>query len=117
MANLPTTWKTLETTEELQDVLDNSGEKPIVLFKHSVRCSTSTMIKSNLIRDWDVATDIVDFYYMDLINHRRVSSAIETKLGVQHESPQIIVVKNKKAPKIFGALIDETCKVFKTLQV
>ena len=97
MANFPSTWKELQTIEQLENALEDSHEKPVVLFKYSVHCSTSMMIKSNLIRDWDVDPNDVDFYYIDLINHRDVSTTIETKLKVQHESPQIIVVKNKKA--------------------
>lgn len=97
MSNLPSTWKTLETVEQLQNIIDRSGEKPILIFKHSVHCSTSTLIKMDLTTNWDIDPDTVEFYQLDIINHNDVSQAIETKLGVQHESPQIIMLKNKKA--------------------
>lgn len=97
MANLPSTWKTLETVEQLDDIINNSVDKPKLIFKHSVHCSTSTLIKMKLTAEWDIDPDTIDFYQLDIINHNDVSSAIETKLGVQHQSPQIIMVKNKKA--------------------
>ncbi|RMG82686.1 MAG: DUF2847 family protein, partial [Bacteroidetes bacterium] len=35
-------------------------------------------------------------YYLDLIAHRDVSDAVSEILSVKHESPQILLVKNKK---------------------
>jgi bacillithiol system protein YtxJ len=35
-----------------------------------------------------------DFYYLDLIAHRNISNAIASKFDVQHESPQVLVIKN-----------------------
>lgn len=34
------------------------------------------------------------FYYLDLIQYRDISSAIAEKLGVVHESPQLLIVEN-----------------------
>jgi bacillithiol system protein YtxJ len=41
--------------------------------------------------------DEVKKYFLDLISHRDVSSAIAQKFNVEHESPQAIVVRNGKA--------------------
>lgn len=97
MANLPSSWKEIKTIEQLNEAIDHSENKPTVLFKHSVNCSISGRVRSNLERDWNIDSDVASFYYIDLINHRDVSNAIQDTLGVHHQSPQVIVVKNKRA--------------------
>ena len=42
-------------------------------------------------------TNTVELNYLDLLNHRDISGAIAERLGVVHQSPQLIVIKNGKA--------------------
>jgi bacillithiol system protein YtxJ len=35
---------------------------------------------------------VADVYYLDLLNHRDISSAIQDIFSVAHESPQILVI-------------------------
>ena len=37
----------------------------------------------------------VDFYYLDLLNYRSISNEIAKHLNVTHQSPQIILIKDK----------------------
>ncbi|MEK7199033.1 MAG: bacillithiol system redox-active protein YtxJ, partial [Bacteroidota bacterium] len=65
---------------------------PQVIFKHSTRCSTSSMILNRL----EISTDAggVDFHFLDLIAFRSVSAKIAEVWKVHHESPQILLIKN-----------------------
>lgn len=90
-------WKTLDSQAGLEAVLSRSFEIPIVIFKHSIRCGTSSQVKDQLFESWDLNPEQVEFYYLDLITHRAVSNEIAGRLGVTHQSPQIILVKNGKA--------------------
>ena len=81
-------WITLNSEQQLQDVL--SKEAVVAVFKHSTRCSISSMVKNRLERDW---TSDQPVYYLDLIAHRNVSNLIAQISGVQHQSPQMIVFK------------------------
>ena len=36
----------------------------------------------------------IDFYYLDLLKLKGISTAIAAKFDVLHESPQVIVLKN-----------------------
>ena len=36
----------------------------------------------------------IEPFYLDLINHRKVSNEIAARFEVFHESPQILVIKN-----------------------
>jgi bacillithiol system protein YtxJ len=90
-------WKTLEHIAALDAIAEHSFSKPQVLFKHSTRCSISTMALNRLVRLDDVFYQQADFYYLDLIAHRDVSAAIAERFHVHHESPQVIVLKQGDA--------------------
>lgn len=90
-------WKELKTIEELDQAIEASNEKPVVLYKHSLTCGISNMVYQQIDADWDIDVDKAQFYYLDLLNHRDVSNAIAEKLGVVHQSPQMILVNQGKA--------------------
>ncbi len=89
-------WQVLNTETQLDDIVTMSVNKPMAIFKHSTRCSISSMAKQRLERNWDLNEDVVQMYYLDLIAYRAVSNAIAEKFGVIHASPQLIVLKNKR---------------------
>ena len=86
-------WKVLDSEEQLDQIIKDSYQKPVVLFKHSISCGISAMAKYQLEEQWDFNPEDFDFYYLDLINNRSVSNKIAKDLDVIHQSPQIIVVK------------------------
>lgn len=90
-------WNTLEKIEDLDQALEASKTGPIVLFKHSTRCSISSSALNRLERNWQESETAATPYYLDLISHRDISGSIAEKLGVQHQSPQMIIVENGKA--------------------
>ncbi|WMX12230.1 MULTISPECIES: bacillithiol system redox-active protein YtxJ [unclassified Aureispira] len=87
-------WKELNNINDLETALKASYEQPVALFKHSTRCSVSLMAKKSVERFWDLD---IDAYYLDLIAHRDVSNAIADQLNIEHQSPQMILVKEGKA--------------------
>lgn len=70
-----------------------NGEHPVLTFKHSTRCSISSMAWQRLGRGWDAANPIA-VLYVDLIAHRDVSNAISDYTGVPHASPQMILSRS-----------------------
>lgn len=90
-------WKTLETETELLAAIERSKEKTVVLFKHSVTCGISARAEYMLKDGWNFSEDDFEFYYLDLLKFRNISNRIATDLSVQHQSPQIIIVKDGKA--------------------
>jgi bacillithiol system protein YtxJ len=72
--------------------LKKSFERPQVIFKHSIRCAVSSVIKSRL--EGGKAPSDIDFYYLDLVNYRALSNKIADDLHVSHESPQILLIRN-----------------------
>ena len=45
-------WKVLDDLSQLDQIEKDSYDKPVVLFKHSIRCGTSSMIKHQLEGGW-----------------------------------------------------------------
>lgn len=90
-------WSELNSIQQLKDLYLKSYKSPVVLFKHSTRCSISSMAKSRIESNWSKLFTDFPIYYLDLIAHRNISNSIAKDLGVEHQSPQIIVVKNGQA--------------------
>lgn len=90
-------WNLLNTANGLEVLKENSMKKPQVIFKHSTRCSISSMAKRRLERTWNIEEDKVDIHYLDLIAYRSISNLVADNFGVTHESPQILVIKEKQA--------------------
>jgi bacillithiol system protein YtxJ len=90
------TWNKLESEAELEKIIEKSTEKPQVIFKHSVTCGISAHAEDKLKNGSDLITAKADFNFLDLLSFRPISNLIAEKLGVRHQSPQIIVLKDKK---------------------
>lgn len=87
-------WIPLRSIDDLEQVIYLSQEKPQVIFKHSTRCNISSVAKNRLERA-DVPGEL-QFHYLDLISYRPLSNAVADRFAVEHESPQILVIKNGK---------------------
>ncbi len=85
-------WINLTDTAQLENIKKESYTQPQVIFKHSTRCSISSMAKSRLERT--DAPNGVNFYYLYLIAHRDVSNKIVEDFFVEHESPQVLLIRN-----------------------
>ena len=88
-------WINLEDEKQLDELIVKSDTTPQVIFKHSTRCSVSSMAKNRL--DKNDAPDGSNFYYLDLIKHRNLSNKISDYFGIRHQSPQILVIINGKS--------------------
>jgi bacillithiol system protein YtxJ len=85
-------WIELSTESQLEDLLVHSDQESQFIFKHSNRCSISAMAKSRLEKS---AADL-NIYIVDVIKSRPISLLIEKHFLVKHESPQLLVFKNRK---------------------
>jgi bacillithiol system protein YtxJ len=86
-------WIIMDGETRWEEALASSFHKPVLLFKHSTRCPLSSMAL-NRLKGLDRAFyDQADFYYLDLIAHRSLSTQMAEHFGVQHESPQVLWVE------------------------
>ena len=89
-------WRSLTDLGQLNEIIDLSTEKPVVIFKHSTRCSISRMALKQFENEFDLNEKVVSFL-LDLIEYRNISNEIASRFGVQHQSPQIILICDGKA--------------------
>jgi bacillithiol system protein YtxJ len=86
--NTKTQFKRLESAEELSRLFELSNEKPIVLFKHSTMCPLSADAYQEMSRfENEINLVIVQIA-------RPISNEIESRTGIRHESPQVIILRN-----------------------
>jgi bacillithiol system protein YtxJ len=95
---MATSWLPLNQPEQLTDIVRESHEHPVLIFKHSTTCSISATAKAKLERQWPDANLPADtpLYYLDLLRFRPISAQIAQEFGVQHESPQLLLIQNGK---------------------
>ncbi|HXC05698.1 MAG TPA: bacillithiol system redox-active protein YtxJ [Bacteroidia bacterium] len=90
-------FNTLKIMNQLDEIDEKSKSKIQVLFKHSTRCSISSMAKRVLSGEMEhMDGQRADVYYLDLLLHRFLSDAIAERYQVEHASPQLLVIKDGK---------------------
>ncbi len=87
-------WKNIRTEQDLEAIIANSSDKPVVLYKHSTRCAVSYFALNNLESMEAEDAEKADFYMVDVISRRPLSQFIAAQLDIEHQSPQVIVLKN-----------------------
>lgn len=91
-------WISLDQTEALEQIKEESQEKPVLIFKHSTRCSISATALNRLERSWkDNEMSEVKPYFLDLIRYRPVSSQVAEEFSIRHESPQVLLIHKGEA--------------------
>lgn len=85
-------WIDLNNEQQLSTIVEQSKTTPVVIFKHSTRCSISSMAKNRL--DKITLPSHIPTYYLDLLAYRPISNKIAEDFKVYHESPQILFIVN-----------------------
>jgi bacillithiol system protein YtxJ len=88
-------WNKLEQISQLDTINEESKTIPVMLFKHSTRCSISDMALNRIQSNWkDTDNQVIKPYYLDLIPHRDISNLIAEQYGIEHQSPQVLILSN-----------------------
>lgn len=90
-------WHALTELNQLDDIEEESTETTVAIFKHSTRCGISRMVLKNFENDFRGEEEKgFKLYYLDLLSNREISNEISRRFGVHHESPQLIVLKDRE---------------------
>ncbi len=84
-------WINLNSIDELETIKEKSFTTPQVIFKHSTRCSISSIALSRLEKNESPSN--IDFNFLDLIANRNISNKISEDFNIAHQSPQVLVIK------------------------
>ncbi len=80
-------FKRVTDTESLDALIESYRERPLVIFKHSLSCPISSGAYDQM-EQYEGSVALIEIQ-----NARGLSSAIESRFGVAHESPQVIVLR------------------------
>jgi len=86
----------LETISEFDRVLEISNQRPVFILKHSTACGTSANMW-RLFQDMAKEVPDVEFRRVLVRENKTVSNEIAKRLGIAHESPQVILIYGGKA--------------------
>lgn len=89
-------WTPLTAPEQIEQISQLSHQIPCVIFKHSTRCSISTIAQHRLKGEWNWSPDEIRTFHLDVIRHRDISNQVAEHFGVPHESPQMLLIQNGK---------------------
>jgi len=88
-------WSKLESADQLSEIQQQSKDQYVVIFKHSTTCSISRTALDRFQRNWNPELmKGVTPYYLDLLAHRDISNQIARNFSVEHQSPQLLVIRN-----------------------
>ena len=72
----------------LSTLIAESHAAPVLIFKHSTRCSISSMALNRM----EKANPALSFHLVDVIADRSISNRIAEVFSVYHESPQLLLI-------------------------
>lgn len=84
--------KQLKSMEAWQEALRESAIKPIIIFKYSLTCISSI----SAIKQMKLLETNLPIYSVIVQTDRDVSNAIEADLGVRHETPQVLIIRERR---------------------
>jgi bacillithiol system protein YtxJ len=87
--------KSLRQMSDLDQLLADSSQRPVLLFKHSYSCGTSAEALDQLLDHLDQARRLdIDYAVVTVQTHREISNAVSARLGVRHETPQVLLIRD-----------------------
>ena len=100
----------LEHLDELHRLIEESQSRPVLLFKHSHSCGASLEALDELVaylndrgperstphdgRSAPQESRPLQYAMVTVQTHRAVSNAVAQRLGVRHETPQALLVRD-----------------------
>ena len=86
--------KELRTLEELKSALEESSDRAVLLFKHSLTCPISARAYNEFQSYLGEADSSVSYNLITVQTARNVSNEVAARLKLTHQSPQAILVRN-----------------------
>lgn len=86
-------WNSLTNIEQLDALVEQSYEVPVLIFKHSTSCSISRFVLKQFENEYKFSNIELTPYFLDLLSYRDVSNEVAHRFNVVHQSPQIVVIK------------------------
>jgi len=89
-------WSAISEQDQLEKIIEASNEQPQLIYKHSHRCSVCIMAKEEIEASAGTLSKQMDLHFVNVVHQREVSNHIASNLDIRHESPQVILLANRK---------------------
>ena len=90
-----TQFTAVENTKALEELFERSRKQPIVLFKHSTTCPISASAHRQMA---ELSKEVAGRIALVVVQRaRELSRRVAELTGIQHESPQTIILRNGQA--------------------
>lgn len=88
----------LTNMTELDETVGMSSDRPVFIYKHSTVCPVSARAAEQYhdFTEEDTAAYNPVFTQVMVIENRDISNEIESRLGVRHASPQLLLLRDGK---------------------
>ncbi len=80
--------------DDLEGAIAESRERPVLLFKHSRTCGVSMEALDELHAHARGAQAPAAYKVITVQSHRRLSDEATRRLGIRHETPQAILLRD-----------------------
>jgi bacillithiol system protein YtxJ len=88
--------KALDSQKYWEELLERSEDEPVIIFKHSNSCGGSLSAFREL-KTLENDEEVDSHIFIVIVQHaREISDDISEKLGLKHESPQVILIRKGK---------------------
>ena len=85
-------WKKLDSIGELDKLIHESNDSPLLLFKHSTRCSISSLALNRL----KSSALAIECFILNVIENRDLSNLVAQQFNTAHQSPQVLIIHKRK---------------------
>lgn len=85
-------WNTIKAHTDIAKIVEESENRPQLVYKHSNRCSVCFVAKGNIESAADEILDHADMHYLNVVKHRGASDEVASRCSISHESPQVIII-------------------------
>jgi bacillithiol system protein YtxJ len=89
-------FKEITCSQELGQIMDESCQRQIILFKHSTTCPISSRAWREVQNFIKESSDEVLVGMIKVIESRSVSNQVTEELGLKHQSPQVLFVRDRQ---------------------
>src|SRR5690606_9120163 len=104
-------WNSLDGSEQLEEIVVRSKQRPQLIFKHSASCGISRMVLNGFNSSFDPTWDC-DLHFLTIQANRELSNSIADRSRVRHESCQLLILREGEVSfhTSHGAIVDADIK-------
>ncbi len=88
-------WKEIVSEEDIEEIVNVSKDRPVIIFKYSLRCGVSFSAMDALGDYWkEDEMEHATLYKVDVVRNRSLSQQVAQEFKVIHQSPQVLVIRD-----------------------